>query len=573
MTTTGGPGDDGPAGSLSGVGVSPGVVVGPVRHMADPVGQPPAGPPVEPDAREAEAARIVTAMAAVRDDLAARAARAFGEAVEVLEATALMAADPALAGAARERVTGRGLRAEAAVWEAAGEVAATLAALGGYLGERARDVHDVRDRIVAALTGRQAPGVPSPGHPFVLVARDLAPADTATLDPAQVLAIVTEAGGPTSHTAILARSLGIPAVVAVPGVAGLADGTEVLVDGRAGTVSREVSDADRERVARLAGAARRTFAGRGRTGSGTHVPLLANVGDVAGAEAAAAAGAEGVGLFRTEFCFLDRHEAPSVAEQAAVYTGVLAAFAGRRVVLRTLDAGADKPMPFLSDGQAPGEEPNPALGVRGLRTSWRRPEVLDDQLRAIADAARGGSAEVWVMAPMVATADEAAAFAARCAAHGLERAGVMVEVPAAALTADAVLAHAAFASLGTNDLLQYTTAADRMLPALVGLNDPFQPALLHLVRTTCEAGVRRSRPVGVCGEAAADPALACVLVGLGATSLSMSPAALPDVAAALAGASDEDCRRAARAALAAPSAAAARAAVREALPHLADLAL
>jgi len=166
VTTPGGPGDDGPAGSLSGVGVSPGVVVGPVRRMADAVGQPPAGPPVEPDAREAEAARIVTAMAAVRDDLAARAARAFGEAVEVLEATALMAADPALAGAARERVTGRGLRAEAAVWEAAGEVAATLAALGGYLGERARDVHDVRDRIVAALTGRQAPGVPSPGHPF-----------------------------------------------------------------------------------------------------------------------------------------------------------------------------------------------------------------------------------------------------------------------------------------------------------------------------------------------------------------------------------------------------------------------
>jgi phosphotransferase system enzyme I (PtsI) len=363
----------------------------------------------------------------------------------------------------------------------------------------------------------------------------------------------------------------------VPGATGLADGTEVLVDGRAGTVSREVSDADRERVARLAGAARRTFAGRGSTASGTHLPLLANVGDVAGAEAAAAAGAEGVGLFRTEFCFLDRHDAPSVEEQVAVYTGVLAAFAGRRVVVRTLDAGADKPLPFLmSDDMSddvPGEEPNPALGVRGLRTSWRHPDLLDDQLRAVAEAARASAAEVWVMAPMVATADEAEAFVARCAAHGLERAGVMVEVPAAALTADAVLAHAAFASLGTNDLLQYTTAADRMLPALVGLNDPFQPALLHLVRATCEAGARRSRPVGVCGEAAADPALACVLAGLGATSLSMSPAALPDVAAALEGASDEDCRRAAWAALAAPTAAGARDAARAALPHLADLGL
>jgi phosphotransferase system enzyme I (PtsI) len=562
-----------PAGALAGVGVSPGAVVGPVRRMADPVGQPPAGPPVEPGARDAEAARIATAMAEVRDDLTARAGRASGDAAEVLEATALMAADPALAAAARERVVDRGLRAEVAVWDAAGEIAATLAALGGYLGERARDVHDVRDRIVAVLTGRPAPGVPSPGHPFVLVARDLAPADTATLDPAAVLAIVTEAGGPTSHTAILARSLGIPAVVAVPGAAGLADGTEVLVDGRAGTVSREVSDADRERVARLARTARRTFGGRGRTADGTHVPLLANVGDVAGAEAAATAGAEGVGLFRTEFCFLDRHDAPSVEEQIGVYSGVLAAFAGRRVVVRTLDAGADKPMPFMSSDDVPGEEPNPALGVRGLRTSWHHPHLLDDQLRAVAEAARASAAEVWVMAPMVATADEAESFVARCAAHGLERAGVMVEVPAAALTADAVLAHAAFASLGTNDLLQYTTAADRMLPSLVGLNDPYQPALLHLVRATCEAGARRSRPVGVCGEAAADPALACVLVGLGATSLSMSPAALPDVAAALGGASDEDCRRAARAALAAPTAAAARAVVRTTLPHLAELGL
>jgi phosphotransferase system enzyme I (PtsI) len=558
-----------PGRGLTGVGVSRGLVVGTVRRMGDPVGQPPAGPPVEPAAREAEADRITAAMREVQADLTARAGRASGAAVEVLEATALMASDPALAAAARERVLGRGLGAGTAVWEAGGEVAATLAALGGYLGERARDVEDVRDRIVAVLTGRPAPGIPAPGHPFVLVARDLAPADTATLDPAQVLAIVTEAGGPTSHTAILARSLGIPAVVAVAGAAGLADGTEVLVDGRAGTVSREISDADRERVARLAQAVRRTFAGSGRTASGTRLPLLANVGDVAGAETAAAAGAEGVGLFRTEFCFLDRQDAPSAGEQAAVYAGVLAAFPGRRVVVRTLDAGADKPMPFLETG----DEPNPALGVRGLRTSWSYPALLDDQLRAIAEAARGSTAEVWVMAPMVATADEAEAFVARCAAHGLERAGVMVEVPAAALTADAVLAHAAFASLGTNDLLQYTTAADRMLPALVGLNDPFQPALLHLVRATAAAGARLSRPVGVCGEAAADPALACVLAGLGVTSLSMAPAALADVAVALAGASDDACRRAAEAALSAPTATAGRLAVRAELPHLSELGL
>lgn len=558
-----------PRGGLSGVGVSPGVVIGPVRRMADPVGEPAAGAPVEPSARDAEAARIAAAMHEVHGELVARARRATGAAAEVLEATALMARDVALEAAARDRVIGGGVRAEAAVWHAAGEVGAALAALGGYIGERARDVYDVRDRIVAALAGRPAPGVPAPPHPFVLVAHDLAPADTATLDPAQVLAIVTEAGGPTSHTAILARSLGIPAVVAVGAAGALADGVEVLVDGGAGTVSLEVTAAERERVSRLARAGRRTFAGRGRTASGSHVPLLANVGDVAGAVAAAAAGAEGVGLFRTEFCFLDRRDAPSVAEQAEIYGGVLAAFGGRRVVVRTLDAGADKPMPFL----AAGDEPNPALGVRGLRTSWANPDLLDDQLRAIAEAARRNTAEVWVMAPMVATPDEAESFVARCSAHGLERSGVMVEVPAAALTADAVLRHAAFASLGTNDLLQYTTAADRMLSALVGLNDPFQPALLHLVRATCEAGTRHGRPVGVCGEAAANPALACVLVGLGVTSLSMSPAALADVAAALETASDGACRRAAELALAARSPAEGREAVRKVLPQLAELGL
>ena len=553
---------------IRGVGVSPGVVVGPVRRMPDPVPEPDAGARVaEPD-RASEAGRITEAAAAVRADLAARASAVTGDARDVLEATALMADDPTLTDAAAALVTAEGLTAQRGVWQAGSEVAATMAALGGYLGERARDVTDVRDRIVARLTGRAAPGIPVADEPFVLVAADLAPADTATLDPTQVLALVTESGGPTSHTAILARALGLPAIVAASGVLALPDGAPVLVDGGAGTVVPDPSPRDQERAAALRSAASLAFSGHGVTGSGTPIALLANVGDAAGALVAASTGAQGVGLFRTEFCFLDRREPPTVAEQVEAYTAVLDAFTGRRVVVRTLDAGADKPLPFVTDAA----EANPALGVRGLRTAARAPRLLDDQLTAIAEAARGRD-DVWVMAPMVATAAEAHDFVTRCATRGLRTAGVMVEVPAAALCADAVLEHAAFASIGTNDLAQYCMAADRQLGELAALNDPWQPAVLRLVELTCRAGRRRSRPVGVCGEAAADPALACVLAGLGVSSLSMSPRALGPVAAALAGAADDACAAAAEAALAAPSAADARAGARALLPHLADVGL
>jgi phosphotransferase system enzyme I (PtsI) len=558
-----------PGRTLTGVGVSPGLAVGPVLRMGEPPRAPADGELLPAGARDAEAERVSAAMAQVAAELRARAAQAHGDAVAVLEATALMAADPALEVAAVERVRVQGLPAERAVWDAAGEAAEVLRGLGGYLGERSRDVLDVRDRIVARLRGVASPGVPTSDAPFVLVARDLAPADTATLDLAVVRALVTEEGGPTSHTAILARSLGIPAVVAVPGVTELADGTVVLVDGGAGSLTVDPAGVDRGRAGRRGGAGRRTFDGHGATADGRHVPLLANVGDPAGSAAAAAANAEGIGLFRTEFCFFDRQDAPTVEEQVQLYREVLAPMRGKRVVVRTLDAGADKPLPFLPAV----DEPNPALGVRGLRTSWRSPRLLDDQLRAISLAGQDAGAQVWVMAPMVATRDEAEAFVGRCSAHGLKQAGVMVEVPAAALTAMAILDVAAFASLGTNDLAQYTLAADRMLGDLAALNDPFQPALLRLVEMTAAAGAARGRPVGVCGEAAADPATACVLVGLGVTSLSMAPPALGGVAAALGGATTQECQDAARAAVGAPSAVAARVAARACLPHLADLGL
>jgi phosphotransferase system enzyme I (PtsI) len=555
--------------ALHGVGVSPGTGAGVVATMPAPVAEPPAATLAPGADAEAAVAAIDAATAGVQAGLAAAAATASGTAAEVLTVAAAMAADPALAADAARRVRSAASTPERAVWEAAGVVIEQLAGLGGYMAERTRDVADIRDRVVARLTGVRPPGVPDPGHPFVLVAHDLAPADTATLDPAQVVAIVTVGGGPTSHTAILARSLGIPAVVAAPDAAGLADGETVVVDGSSGAVLREPSADDLALAERAAARRGRSFSGEGRTADGHRVQLLANVADPSGAQAAADAGAEGVGLFRTEFCFLGRTEEPTVAEQVAAYRSVLAAFPGRKVVVRTLDAGADKPLPFVT---AAGE-PNPALGVRGLRTAARHPAVLDRQLEAIAAAAAAEQAEVWVMAPMVATPDEAEAFVGACAAHGLAQAGVMVEVPAAALCAGAVLAHARFASLGTNDLTQYAMAADRELADLAALSTPWQPAVLALVAATCHGGTEQDRPVGVCGEAAADPALAPVLVGLGVTSLSMTPRALADVAAVLESVTLEDCRRVAALALAARTPADGRAAVRAALPVLDELGL
>ncbi|GAA1622377.1 phosphoenolpyruvate--protein phosphotransferase [Georgenia ruanii] len=553
---------------LRGVGVSPGLAVGPVARLAPPAGEPAAATLAPGADAEAEAGRIASAAQEVAAGLTASAQAVEGERRELLETTAAMASDPTLVKSAQKRVRDRHTTPGRAVWEAAGEVAEQLRGLGGYMAERARDVLDVRDRIIAALTGSPMPGVPQREEPFVLVARDLAPADTALLDPTRVRAIVTAEGGPTSHTAILARALGIPAVVGAPGAPDLAEDSLVLVDGGAGTVTLDPDEAAVKRAERRPTAAR-AFTGPGRTADGHPVQLLANVGDPAGAQAAAAAGAEGVGLFRTEFCFLDRAEEPGLEEQVGAYRQVLAAFPGRKVVVRTLDAGADKPLPFVTAA----EEANPALGVRGLRTARRAPEVLDHQLRAIAAAAEAERAEVWVMAPMVATVAEAEDFVAACARHGLDTAGVMVEVPSAALLAGPILARAHFASIGTNDLTQYAMAADRLLGSLAELSDSWQPAVLRLVEATCRGGAQQDRPVGVCGEAAADPALAVVLVGLGVSSLSMTPRALGDVAAVLEATDLARCQELARAAVDAESAQDARAVVRAGLPVLAELGL
>jgi phosphotransferase system enzyme I (PtsI) len=548
---------------LTGTPVVPGVALAPVVRPSAGV-QLPTGEPVHlpEDARPAEKERFRVAAELVAARLSERAAAATGVSAEVLSTTAGLARDRGLRGAAEQRIDAGSPAAWAAV-EAAQQFVDMFTALGGLMAERIPDVRDVRDRIVAQLTGQGEPGIPSPDVPSVLLAEDLAPADTAGLDPTRIVGLGTRFGGTTSHTAIIARQLGLPCVVAIGGLDVVPEGAVVLLDGEQGTVTVGPDpDEARARVeaARLAAEVLAGYSGPARTRDGHAVQVLANVQDGAGARHAADAHAEGVGLLRTELAFLGRPQEPTVEEQAAGYAEVFEAFAGRKVVLRTLDAGSDKPLAFATSP----DEANPALGVRGLRVARRDPGLLDRQLDAVAEAARRTNSSPWVMAPMVATVPEARDFAAAVRARGLVP-GVMIEVPSAALHAERLLEHVDFLSIGTNDLSQYALAADRLSAELADLTDPWQPALLMLVAMTAEAGRRVGKPVGVCGEAAADPLLACVLVGLGISSLSCAASAVAGVGARLATVDLDGCRRAAEAALAADDPQAARAGARAAV--------
>jgi phosphotransferase system enzyme I (PtsI) len=546
---------------LRGIGVGRGIAVGPVLRMPDPLPDPPTTPStLGPDA---EKERVTHALAATADDIRARAAAAGGKAGEVLEAQALMLDDPMLKTDVDARID-NGSTAERAVHEAFGVFRDMLAGMGEYMAARVADLDDLSRRAVARLAGVPAPGIPRSETPFVLVARDLAPADTALLDPALVLAIVTSDGGKTSHTAILAGEKGLPAVVGTAGALDIAEGATVIVDAGAGLVevdpSADAVAAAEQKVADRA--ARVHVTGPGALADGTAVPLLANLGSSEGVEAAVAAGAEGVGLFRTEFLFLDSSAAPTVVAQREAYAAVLRGFPGKKVVVRALDAGADKPLSFLNAA----DEENPALGLRGIRALRASEQILRDQLTALAQADAETDAEVWVMAPMIATVDETRYFTALAHEVGLKTAGVMIEVPAAALLADRILAATDFASIGTNDLTQYTMAADRMLGSVSALQDPWHPAVLRLVGEIGAAGIALGKPVGVCGEAAADPKLAVVLVGLGVTSLSMSAPAIADVRDELARWTPTGARDAARIALVAEDATGARTAVETLTP-------
>lgn len=550
---------------LRGVGIGLGVAQGPVARMAEPLPAPSdAASTLTP---EEELARVREAVAAVARELEERGSHAGGMAREVLEAQAMMAEDPTLDTEVQTRVNA-GKTGEFAVYDAFASFRDTLAAMGGYLGERAADLDDVAQRVIARLRGLPAPGVPDPGHPFVLVAKDLAPADTALLDLDKVLALVTTEGGPTSHTAILAREKSIVAVVGVAGAKDLVDGDIVIVDAAKGVVTTDPTDdelAQAQHRADARAAAASAPVTPGALKDGTPVPLLANLGKPGGAAEAVELGAEGVGLFRTEFLFLSATQAPTVEEQTKAYTELLQAFPGKKVVVRALDAGADKPLSFLNDAH----EDNPALGLRGLRALRASEDILREQLTALANADTATEADLWVMAPMVSTVEETDYFVTLAKEYGIKTAGVMIEVPSAALMADRVLEIADFASIGTNDLTQYTMAADRLLGSVASFQDPWHPAVLRLIKATADGGKANGKPVGICGEAAADPLLAVALVGMGATTLSMAPTALADVRASLLQYDRADAERIATAALAADDAASARAAAQAAAQNAA----
>jgi phosphotransferase system enzyme I (PtsI) len=535
--------------------VVPGIAVGPVIRPTQAVDTSGAASVVAADP-DTESSRFGAAVGVVAERLHGRSLEAHGVAAEVLTAQVGLVSDKGLRKAVEKSIAG-GASAEAAVVAAVDQFAAMFEQIGGLMAERVTDLRDLGGRVYAELQGLPEPGIPRPDVPSILLSDDLAPADTAGLDPAYVIALATSLGGPTSHTAIIARQLGIPCVVAAD-IEDIPAGTVVLVNGGNGNV---VIDPDLDEAERLIAidketrAAAAAWRGPGATSDGSAISVYANVQDGPSAQKAAATPCEGVGLFRSELAFLGRDTEPSVDEQAEEYAAVFSAFGERKVVIRTLDAGSDKPMKFAT---LP-DEPNPALGVRGLRLSWGNPGLLIRQLDAIKAAAETSRTEPWVMAPMVATAAEAETFAAQVRERGLKP-GVMIEIPAAALLADRLLQHVEFLSIGTNDLSQYTMAADRLSGDLAALTDSWQPAVLQLIAMTAKAGQAAKKPVGVCGEAAADPLLACVLKGVGITSLSMATSAIGQVGASLAAVSSSACEAAADAALTAETPAAARSA-------------
>lgn len=427
--------------------------------------------------------------------------------------------------------------------QAIDRMAGQLSALGNpVLAARAADLHDIGRRVLGQIDPGLAAGSLSdlPDEPCILVSTDLSPSDTAMLDTARVVGIATALGGPTSHSAILARTLGIPSVVA--GGASLlsqAAGAVAIVDGDTGRVWLNPSDDDlasaRDWIADIAAKRAAEEAERGQSATtvdGYSLAVAANVNRPDQVPFAISQGGEGVGLMRTEFLFLERGESPSEDEQFEVYRGMIEALEGRPLIVRALDIGGDKQVPHLD---LPQEE-NPFLGVRGARLLLRRPDLLEPQLRALYRAAKVGG-DLSIMFPMITSASELLVLRERCEAVRIALdaptvpIGIMIEVPAAAVQAHALAAHADFFSIGTNDLTQYALAIDRQNPELASEADSMHPAVLRLIAMTVEGARRHDRWVGVCGGLAGDPFGAALLAGLGVTELSMTPRDLPAVKA------------------------------------------
>ena len=541
---------------LHGIAAAPGVARAPwVRIDPDPA---PTGGRTTVAGVAGEIKRLAEASAAAAVDLESISSHVRGDGhpdeAAIFEAQAAIARDPALAAMATERINDAHDDAIAAVQGAAESFAQQLRSLDDeLLAARAADVIDVGDRIARRLAGALQPAV-GLDRPAIVAADDLPPSLTATLPRERLLGIVLSGSSPTAHAAILARAYGIPAIVGVRDLLETLaatvepDGrTELAIDGATGDVFVDPDDAT---VRRLDAA---SATGRQRhqqdlveaslpavTRDGIAVSLVANIGTPDESDAAIALGAEGVGLFRTEFLFLERTSPPSEDEQCAAYERAIRAFAPHPVTIRLLDVGGDKPIPYLPIAA----EANPFLGVRALRLAATEPDLFVTQLRACYRAAASG--RVKVMAPMVADAadvDLLLALAERArtelteegSAIGEVALGVMLEIPSAILVADTYFGRIAFASLGTNDLAQYTLAADRGNAALERYRDALHPAVLRLIGQAVDAAARARIELSVCGEMAGDPAAALALIGLGLRSLSMAAPSLPAVRRAIQG--------------------------------------
>jgi multiphosphoryl transfer protein len=516
---------------------SPGIGIGPVRMLRSPAAPDRRGPTGTPTA---EWRRVVEAVAAVRREIErirAVAAREVGpQEAQIFDAHLMLLGDAEVLADVKHRINS-GAGAVTAWVDALAVVEKQWSELPDpYLRARAEDVRAVGTQMLAALTGAPAVAMTGPG---ILIAKELTPAQAAELDPDAVQGIVLVYGSPSSHAAILARSRGIPALVAAgPGVLGLAEGTTIAIDGATGELVIDPPAATlthfSQRAAELAAQQSKHRAAAGEpavTVDGTRIEVAANLGSRADAHAAAAEGADSAGLVRTEFLFLNRDRPPDLQEQVAEYLAIADALGGRRVTFRTLDVGGDKPLTYLP---MPVEE-NPFLGHRGIRLSLDRRELLLEQLQAICQVAR--KVPTSVMFPMVTTIAEirnarnilVEAASPAGLPEGL-RVGMMVEVPAAALKIATFLPYLDFISIGTNDLTQYTLAAERGNAAVAALSDPLDPGVLRLIRHVCHTAAGRI-PVAVCGEAAADHTAIPVLLGLGVRELSVSPKSVPSVKA------------------------------------------
>ena len=565
-----------PAGTLDGwlrgLPASPGIAVGPLRRFLAPTLEIPEQTPE--DAAD-ERRRFDAAVRAVHRDIEEQrdrvSARAGSSQAAIFDAHLLLLEDEALLAPVREAIR-HGALAERTWQDAIERMARAWQALEDeYQRARATDVRSIGVQVLSHLLGTDPPR-PALEAEGVLVAADLTPADAAALEPAVALGVITAAGAPTSHAAVLARSMGIPAVVgAGDAILDVAPGTTLAMDGDSGVVRIDPSGVELERFearARerrdLEQAARAEARSPAATKDGVLVTVGANVGAPHEIDAAVEAGCDGVGLLRSEFLFMDRDEMPSEDEQEAAYRAVAEALGGRPLIVRTLDAGADKPLPFLPQP----EEANPFLGVRGLRLSLVRPELLDAQLRAILRVA--ADHPVAVMFPMIANVDEfragqACVQRARDAlADGGRRVperltvGCMIETPSAALVSGHLAAEADFFSLGTNDLTQYTLAAERGNERVAAIADALDPSVLELIRRTAAAGAAHGLWTGVCGELAGDPLATRLLIGLGVRELSMSAPAIARVKAAVRETDVADAERLAREALSLASAGAVR---------------